>query len=308
MTRPHKSYKDIAGDGGSDIIGQVVTQQARLRARMAAIRWKVAVVSGKGGVGKSVLTANLAAAFAREGYRVGVLDADINGPSIAKMLGVRGQSLRVTPDGVAPAVSAQGIRVMSMDLLLPSDETPVTWDAPTQAEAFTWRGTMEANALREFLTDTAWGDLDLLLADLPPGTDRIPTIAGLLPDLVGTVIVTIPSEVSQLVVRKSIAMALEVKTPVLGLVENMAGYVCPHCGRLGELFHGPGGERLAADAGIPFLGRIPFDPRVAAAGDRGVAFLAEEAGSPAGRALVELAAKVREALSAQATPARGDES
>ena len=292
MTRPHKSYRDIVGDGGSDIVGQVVAQQARLRARMAAVRWKLAVVSGKGGVGKSVLAANLAAAFAREGHRVGVLDADINGPSIAKMLGVRGQTLRVTGDGVVPAVSAQGIRVMSMDLLLPSDATPVTWDAPTQAEAFTWRGTMEANALREFLTDTAWGDLDLLLADLPPGTDRIPTIAGLLPDLTGTLIVTIPSEVSQLVVRKSIAMAQEVKTPVLGLVENMAGYVCPHCGGLGELFHGPGGERLAAEAGIPFLGRIPFDPRIAAAGDRGAAFLAEEAGSPAGRALTELAGRI----------------
>src|SRR5262249_28368133 len=157
-----KRYKDIAGDGGSNIVGQVADQQGRLRARLSAIRRTVAIVSGKGGVGKSSITAGLAAALAAEGYAVGVLDADLNGPSMAKMLGVRGQRLAVTPDGVEPARSAEGIRVVSMDLLLAADETPVVWDAPTQSEAHTWRGTMEASALREFLTDTAWGALDCL--------------------------------------------------------------------------------------------------------------------------------------------------
>ncbi len=291
-----KRYKDIAGDGGSNIVAQVVEHQARLRERMAAIRYKIAVVSGKGGVGKSSLSANLAAAFARDGARIGILDADINGPSIAKILGVRGQKLTITEAGVLPAVSSQGIRAMSMDLLLPDDETPVTWDAPTQSEAYTWRGTMEANTLREFLTDTVWGPLDYLILDLPPGTDRFPTIAGLLPDLTGSIIVTIPSEVSKLVVKKSIAMARETKGPILGLVENMAGYVCPHCGELGELFGDGQAERMARDFEIPFLGSIPFDPRLAHAADRGIPFVSEHPESLAARALFQITEKVRTAL------------
>lgn len=299
-----KRYRDIAGDGGSNIVGQIEAQQARLRARMDAIRCKVAVVSGKGGVGKSAVTANLAAALAAEGYAVGVLDADLNGPSIAKMLGVRGQTLRVTEAGVAPAVSPEGIRVFSMDLLLPSDEAPVVWDAPTQAEAHTWRGSMEANALREFLTDTAWGSLDLLLLDLPPGTERLPTVAGLLPDLTGALVVTIPSEVSHLVVKKSISLARESGTPLLGLVENMAGYVCLQCGAIGALFDGPGGERTAAQAGISFLGRVPFDPRLAAAADRGRPFVVEHGETPAGRALRGVAAGLARALLTPTGPAR----
>jgi ATP-binding protein involved in chromosome partitioning len=295
-----RRYKDIAGDGGSDIVGQLGDQQARLRARMASVRRTVAVMSGKGGVGKSSVTANLAAALAAEGYAVGVLDADLNGPTIAKMLGVRGQPLRVEGAGVAPAVSADGIRVVSIDLLLPSDETPVVWQAPTQADAHTWRGAMEANALREFLTDTAWGPLDFLLLDLPPGADRLPTVAGLLPDLGGAVVVTIPSEVSHLVVRKSITLARESGTRLLGLVENMAGYVCQQCGGVGRLFEGPGGERTAAQAGIPFLGRIPFDPRLAAASDHGRPFVVDHGDTPAGRALRDVAAGLFRGLPAPA--------
>jgi ATP-binding protein involved in chromosome partitioning len=291
-----KRYRDLAGDGGSNIVGQLADQQARLRARMAAIRRTVAVVSGKGGVGKSSITANLAGALAADGYAVGVLDADLNGPSIAKMLGVRGQPLAVTPAGVEPARSAAGVRVLSMDLLLPADETPVVWQAPTQADAHTWRGTMEVNALREFLTDTAWGPLDLLLIDLPPGADRLPTLAGLLPELAGAVVVTIPSEISHLVVKKSIVLARDAGSPLLGLVENMAGYVCLECGALGALFEGPGGERTAAQLGVPFLGRVPFDPRLARAADHGRPFVLDHGESRAGRALREIAGRLAAGL------------
>lgn len=291
-----KRYRDIAGDGGSDIVGQLAEQQARLRRRLAAIRRTVAVVSGKGGVGKSSITANLAAALALEGYAVGVLDADLNGPSIAKMLGVRGQALRVTESGVEPARSADGIRVLSMDLLLPTDETPVVWQAPTQTEAHTWRGTMEANALREFLADTAWGALDVLLVDLPPGAERLPTVVGLLPELSGAVVVTIPSEVSHLVVKKSIVLARQAGARLLGLVENMAGYVCLDCGALGTLFAGPGGERTAASLGLPFLGRVPFDPRLANAADQGRPFVLDHGESHAGRALRDVAAELADRL------------
>ena len=280
-------YRDIAGDGGSNIVGQVEAQQARLAARLKDVKAIVAVVSGKGGVGKSSLTANLAGALALGGARVGVLDADLNGPTMAKMLGVRGRTLVVDAGGVEPPAGALGIRVMSMDLLLADDATPLTWDAPSQAEAHTWRGTMEANALREFLADTAWGPLETLLIDLPPGTDRLATIAGLVPALAGTVIVTIPSDVSHLIVRKSITVARQSKAPVLGLVENMAG-----------MFPGPGGETLAREAGIPFLGQVPFDPALAAAADRGEPYVAAAPAAPAARALTAIAARVRDALAA----------
>ena len=158
-----KTYKDIPTDGGSDIIGQVTEQAGRVKTRLASVRHVVAVMSGKGGVGKSSMTVNLAAALAREGQAVGILDADINGPSIAKMTGVRSHTPQPGADGMTPATGALGIKVMSIDLFLPQDATPVLWDAPTQHDAYTWRGMMEIAALREFLSDTAWGTLDVLL-------------------------------------------------------------------------------------------------------------------------------------------------
>jgi ATP-binding protein involved in chromosome partitioning len=204
---------------------------------------------------------------------------------MATMLGVRGRTLVVGAAGVEPPAGALGIGVMSMDLLLAGDATPLTWDAPSQAEAHTWRGTMEANALREFLADTAWGALDVLLIDLPPGTDRLATIIGMVPALAGTVIVTIPSDVSRLVVRKSITVALAAPAPVLGLIENMAG-----------MFPGPGAEGLASESGVPFLGRVPFDPALAAAADRGEPYVATSPEAPAARALRAIADRLREAV------------
>jgi ATP-binding protein involved in chromosome partitioning len=280
-----KRYRDIAGDGGSDIVGQVEAQQARLGSRLREVKTIVAVVSGKGGVGKSSITANLAGAFALAGGRVGVLDADLNGPSMATMLGVRGRTLLVSADGVEPPAGALGIRVMSMDLLLAGDAAPLTWNAPSQAEAHTWRGAMEANALREFLADTAWGVLDVLLIDLPPGSDRLATITGLVPALAGTVIVTIPSDVAHLVVRKSITVARAAPAPVLGLVENMTG-----------MFPGVGADTLAHESGVPLLGRVPFDPALAAAADRGEPYVAAAPTAAAARALTAIAERVREAL------------
>jgi ATP-binding protein involved in chromosome partitioning len=286
-----KRYRDIVGDGGSNVVGQVGAQLERLRRRLASVRFIVAVVSGKGGVGKSTLTGGLACAFTLDGWRVAVLDADLNGPSMAKILGARGRRLEVTAGEVEPPAGALGVRVMSMDLLLPSDASPLVWDAPTQAEAHTWRGTMEANALREFLADTAWGTLDLLLLDLPPGTDRLATVVSLVPGLAGTILVTIPSDVSQLIVKKSITVARESGAPVLGLVENMAG-----------LFPGPDVPGLAAETGVAFLGAVPFDRELAAAADRGDPFVKTRADSEAARALRGIARRVRETL--ERAPAR----
>jgi ATP-binding protein involved in chromosome partitioning len=284
-----KRYGDIRGDGGSNIVGQVEAQQARLRARLAGVRYVVAVLSGKGGVGKSAVTANLAAALAHDGWRVGALDADLNGPSLAKMLGVRGATLTVGADGVDPPVGAAGIPVMSMDLLLAADDAPLAWQSPTSAESHTWRGAMEANALREFLADTHWGSLDALVVDLPPGTDRLAVIASLLPRVDGAVVVTIPSDVSQLVVRRSITAARDARTPILGLVENMAG-----------LFPGPDVGALATTAGVRLLGRVPFDPALAAASDRGEPFVTASPNAAAARALAAIARDVRAALESSA--------
>jgi len=280
-----KRYRDIVGDGGSDVAGQVGAQLDRLRRRLEPIRFVVAVVSGKGGVGKSTLTGGLACAFALDGWRVAVLDADLNGPSMAKVLGARGARLQIGDGEVEPPAGILGIRVMSMDLLLPGDAAPLVWDAPTQAEAHTWRGTMEANALREFLADTAWGALDVLVLDLPPGTDRLATVVSLVPGLAGTILVTIPSDLSQLIVKKSITVARGSGVPVLGLVENMAG-----------LFPGPDAETLAREAGIPFLGAVPFDRELALAADRGEPFVETRSDSEAARELREIAARVRAAL------------
>jgi ATP-binding protein involved in chromosome partitioning len=277
-----KTYKDLAGDGGSNIIGQVTEQLARLRARMQGIRTKVAVVSGKGGVGKSAITVNLATAVAMEGAAVGILDTDLNGPSIAKMLGVREQRPAITPEGVQPVQGPAGMRIMSMDLLLPRDETPVIWRATTATDAYVWRSSMEGTALREFLSDTIWGALDCLFLDLPPGTDRIATLADILPGLTGIILVTIPSEVSHLVVRKSLALARNRKIPMLGLIENMAGYACQHCQGVGELFRPGQGPQLARDFGIRFLGEIPFDPRLARSCDSGIPFVAMHQETAAG--------------------------
>jgi ATP-binding protein involved in chromosome partitioning len=286
-----KRYRDIAGDGGSNVAGQVGAQQARLRRRLEPIRFVVAVVSGKGGVGKSTITGGLACAWALDGWRVAVLDADLNGPSMAKVLGARGARLQVGAGEIEPPPGILGVRVMSMDLLLPGDAAPLVWDAPTQAEAHTWRGTMEANALREFLADTAWGALDVLVLDLPPGTDRLATVVSLVPGLSGTILVTIPSDLSQLIVKKSITVARDSGVPVLGLVENMAG-----------LFPGPDAETLAREAGIAFLGAVPFDRELALAADRGEPFVQERADSQAARALRSVAGRVRAALERVAVP------
>lgn len=292
-----KTYKDITGDGGSNIVEQVIAQQDRVKARMASVRHTVAVMSGKGGVGKSSVVVNLGSALALQGYSVGILDADINGSSIAKMTGVRGQPLETGENGVMPKAAARNLKVMSIDLFLRDDNMPVIWDAPTQKDAFTWRGMMEAAAIRELLSDTEWGDLDFLIIDLPPGTDKLPTMVDLLPEISGTIIVTIPSELSQFVVGKSIMVAKDLlRTPVIGLVENMSMHICSQCGHEEKLFPGGIVEELAQQHGVPYLGRIPFDPRMAVCADEGSLYLEEYGDLPATNAIGQIAQRVGEFL------------
>ena len=287
-----KSYNELPNDAGSNIIGQVTAQVNRLQKRLASVKHTVAIMSGKGGVGKSSLTANLATALTLRGNTVGVVDADINGPTLAKMMGVRNATLEYTPTGVKPAITALGTKLISMDLLLAEDDAPVIWNAHTQKDAFTWRSTMEVGALREFIADTKWGNLDYLLLDLPPGTDRLPNVAELIPNLGGVVVVTIPSEVSQLVVKKSVTMAKDIlNVPIIGIVENMAFYVCPHCGEEGPLFSTE--KPLDSAFQQPTLGSIPFDPKLARASDNGTPYLDEYPNAPASKALIDVAEKIQ---------------
>ena len=287
-----KTYNELPSDAGSNIIGQVTAQANRLQQRLASVKHTVAIMSGKGGVGKSSLTANLATALTLNGNAVGVVDADINGPTLAKMMGVRNATLEYTSMGVKPAVTALGTKLISMDLLLAEDDAPVLWNAHSQKDAFTWRATMEVGALREFIADTEWGDLDYLLLDLPPGTDRLPNVAELIPNLGGVVVVTIPSEVSQFIVKKSVTMAKDIlNVPIIGVVENMAFYICQHCGEEEPLFSAE--ETLNKAFQQTILGSIPFDPQLSRANDNGTLYLDERLGTPASKALMQVAEKIQ---------------
>ncbi len=286
--KKHRTYFDVSGASASDIEGQLAGRRQRVERRLAGVRHSLAVMSGKGGVGKSVITANLAAALAADGCAVGVLDADLNGPSMARLLGVRRAPLRVTADAVEPAPGAAGVRVMSMDLLLASEESPVDWTGP-KAGSFVWRGTLEANTLGEFLGDTEWGQLDYLILDLPPGTDRIVPVSETVPNLGGLLMITLPSRLSRFIVGKSLTMARKLDIPIIGYVENMVGYLCPHCGEVGELFGGVG----RGFDGVERLASLPFDPRFGAATDGGRPDVLQRPESPAARGICELASAVR---------------
>jgi ATP-binding protein involved in chromosome partitioning len=244
---------------------QFLEQEKKLKNRMSKIRHKLGVISGKGGVGKSTITVNLAVVFAMHGHtnRVGILDADIHGPSVPKIMGLAGQKLQAGPAGVFPALGPMAIKVVSMDFLLPSENVPVIW-----------RGPLKMTAIRQFLSDIVWGDLDILLIDLPPGTGDEPlSVAQLLPEIDGVIIVTIPSEVSQIVVKKAVTFARKLGMPIIGVIENMSGFVCPNCGSKIDIFQSGGGKKIAEELDIPFLGSIPIDQKISEDSDKGLAFM-----------------------------------
>lgn len=251
-----RTYNEVTGEDRSRLAEQVGAQRARVAARLHAVRRVVAVLSGKGGVGKSYVAALIARAAARSA-RVGVLDADLRSPTVARLLGATGP-VRLTEDALEPAITTDGVRVMSTDLLL-AEGAPLRWREP-DTERFVWRGTMETGALREFLGDVGWGKLDLLLVDLPPGADGATDLIGLVPELAGAVVVTIPSEEARRSVARTMRAAVEAGIQLLGVVENMAGYRCGDCGAVGPLFPGAAGEELAGEFSLPLLARIPFAP------------------------------------------------
>lgn len=260
-------------------------QQKRIVQKMTKIKYKIAIMSNKGGVGKSLVTASLAAALALSGRRVGVLDADVHGPSIHKLFGLpTGLGMPAKPDGtIMPVEVPPGVKIASLGLLLPEDETPLIW-----------RGPIKTSALRELLAYTDWGDIDYLLIDLPPGTgDEQLTIAQLIPKLTGVILVTIPSELSKAIVLKGLAFAKRLNVPVLGIIENMSYFKCPD-GSIHYIFGKGAAEEIAKKYNIPFLGSIPIDPRIREANDKGKVFFVEYPDAEASKTFMKIAEKVIE--------------
>lgn len=219
------------------------------------IRHVIGVVSGKGGVGKSMVTASLANLMAAQGYSVGILDADITGPSIPKMYGLHGPA-EMMDESILPLITENGIRVMSINLLLPDEESPVIW-----------RGPILANMVKQFWSDVTWGQLDYLFVDMPPGTGDVPlTVFQSIP-MDGVIMVTSPQDLVRLIVKKALNMAESMHIPVLGLVENYSYVVCPDCGKEFRIFGESGIDALAEELGIPVLGKMPIDTKLAELAD-----------------------------------------
>lgn len=239
------------------------------------VKHVILVLSGKGGVGKSTVAVNLAYALSNHGRQVGLLDLDIHGPNIPKMLGLEEHQLSSEGNKIIPVRVTGSLQVISMAFLLPEKHSPVVW-----------RGSMKATAIRQFLEDTKWGTLDYLVVDLPPGTgDEALTIAQIAPNLRGAVIVTTPQDVSTLDSTKAITFVEMLKMDVLGVIENMSAMACPHCGEMIDLFGKGGGERIAKEHNVPFLGSIPLDPEMRKAGDEGRPFIIRRKDSPSWQAI-----------------------
>ena len=261
-------------------LGAKQQQQMAQPAVLDAVKYKIAVASGKGGVGKSTVSTNLALALKSLGFSVGLLDADIYGPSQQMMLGINGRpQIDETDEKIMP-MENHGVKTMSLGLITDVD-TPVIW-----------RGPMVMKALDQFLTDVKWGELDFMIIDLPPGTgDAQLTITQKVP-LTGAVVVTTPQDVALIDARKGLAMFRKVNVPVLGIIENMSYYICRHCGEREEIFGHGGGKKTASMLGVPFLGEVPIDPQVVVGGDSGEPIVVLQPNSPAAAAFRELARQV----------------
>jgi len=253
----------------------------KARQSLERITHKFIIMSGKGGVGKTSVSVNLALALADKGYRVGLMDVDLHGPDIPHMLGVSGMLTADDTKKMVPIPYSDHLKIISMESLMPNRD-----------EAIIWRGPVKHAAIRQFIGDVTWGNLDFLIIDSPPGTGDEPlTVAQLIPDA-KAVIVTTPQEVALADIRKSISFCRNVRMKILGIIENMSGFICPHCGKAVDLFGTGGGEKTALKSGIPFLGRIPFDPEMVRCGDSGTAFQQKFTQSPITLAFQQLADKM----------------
>ena len=255
----------------------------RLQSRLCKIKHRIAVLSGKGGVGKSTVAVNLATSLALSGKRVGLLDVDIHGPSVPTMLGLDAENVRpgVCEDGILP-LELGTLKVMSIGFLLAN-----------QDDAVILRGPAKIGVIQQFLRDVVWGDLDFLIIDSPPGTGDEPlSVIQTIGDVQGAVIVTTPQRVASVDVRKSITFCRKLDVPVLGVIENMSGFVCPHCGEITNIFSTGGGRDISESMGVPFLGSIPIDATIGIAGDAGSPFMDRYAASPTAQIMRDIIAPI----------------
>jgi len=267
---------------GRDESEQEFVERQELERRLCRIQHKILVLSGKGGVGKSTVAANLAVSLARAGKKVGLLDVDVHGPSIPKLLGLDGRQVAGTDEGMAPVKLDDNLTVMSVGFLVGDKNTPVIW-----------RGPMKYGVIRQFLKDVAWGELDYLVVDSPPGTGDEPlSVAQLIGSGAGAVIVTTPQDVAIADVRRCVSFCNRLSLPIIGIVENMSGYVCPKCGERLNLFKTGGGKALAEEMNVPFLGGIPIDPEIVTSGDTGEPFVDGCASAPGNAAFTDVVSQI----------------
>ncbi len=271
---------------------EVEELERRMGESLARIRHKILVMSGKGGVGKSTVAANLAVALAKRGYRTGLMDVDLHGPTIPQLMGLAGQQIASDNGKLIPLPYNEHLSVLSMGALLPERDAAVIW-----------RGPMKIGVIRQFLGDAEWGELDFLVVDSPPGTGDEPlTVAQDMPG-VRAVVVTTPQEVSLADVRKSLNFCHQVNMPVAGVIENMSGYACANCGHLENLFGSGGGEKMAQAMGVPFLGKIPLDRHVVASGEQGRPLLDGDGTAPAAAAYESIVSQLLARLEPASGPA-----
>jgi Mrp family chromosome partitioning ATPase len=256
-------------------------KEREIEKTLAKIKNKLIVLSGKGGVGKSTVAVNLAQALSQRGQKVGLLDVDLHGPNLAKMLGVEGMKSINIQCKIMPIKINDNLKLISMALFLDSPNSPVIW-----------RGPLKMKIIQQFLSDVDWGDLDWLICDSPPGTGDEPlSVAQLIPATTA-LIVTTPQAVSLLDSRKAIAFAKKLKLRIIGVVENMSGFICPQCGKRTDLFKAGGGKRVAEECGIPFLGNIPIDSQIVDSGDSGKSYLADNRESKAAKEFNSIVDKI----------------
>jgi Mrp family chromosome partitioning ATPase len=268
-------------------------QENAITRSLGKIKNKILVMSGKGGVGKSTVSVNLALGLAKKGHKVGLMDVDIHGPDVIRMLNMTGTIEPVQGENelVSPLEYNENLKVVSLEYLMRDRD-----------EAIIWRGPMKIQAIRQFVADFDWGELDYLVIDAPPGTGDEPlSVAQTIPNT-KAVVVTTPQKVALADVRKSINFCKVMKMDITGLVENMSGFVCPHCNKTAEIFKSGGGEALAREMDLPFLGKIPMDPKVVIAGDDGAPYLSSEGDSPAIEAFQEIITAVENRLPPVAAP------
>jgi len=256
-------------------------EREKINKVLEKIKNRVLVFSGKGGVGKSTVSANLGVTLAQRGKKVGLLDVDIHGPNLPKIFGVEGKKMGVEDKSIIPVEVGENLKLVSMAFLLENPDLPVIW-----------RGPLKMKAIQQFLGDVKWGELDWLIVDSPPGTGDEPlSIAQLIP-ATGAIIVTTPQELSLLDSRKAVSFARHLNLKILGIIENMSGLICPHCGNKIDLFKEGGGVKTALELGIPFLGRIPIDPKVVVSTDNGRPFILDNPESEVAKAFQDIVDKV----------------